>query len=82
MLLEQMCKFQIAPGATVFMGDSMKDLQAAQAAGCEPVLVRTGNGSTVEPQAAGFGVSRIYDDLATFATAEISAQQAREAARQ
>lgn len=30
----------------IFIGDSLKDLQAAQAAACRPVLVRTGKGET------------------------------------
>jgi D-glycero-D-manno-heptose 1,7-bisphosphate phosphatase len=52
-----------APAATLFVGDSLRDLQAAAAAGCEGALVRTGNGARTEPEARALGVARIYDDL-------------------
>ena len=52
---------------TCFVGDSLKDVQAAIAAGCEPVLVRTGHGRTTEDQATALGVTGVYDDLAQFA---------------
>lgn len=49
----------------VFIGDSDKDLLAASAHGCKPVLVRTGNGSAVE---ASFDTTRrhnipVFDNL-------------------
>lgn len=47
-----------------YVGDSMKDICAANAAGCEPVLVLTGNGretaKMIHPGPA------IFKDLATF----------------
>jgi D-glycero-D-manno-heptose 1,7-bisphosphate phosphatase len=57
-----------------FIGDSMADIQAAQAAGAQPILVRSGNGRQTEAQhrAALAGVA-IYDDLAAAATALIAA---------
>lgn len=51
-----------------FVGDSLRDLQAAQSFGCIPVLVRTGNGFNTEknlPQA--FNNIAIFDDLLAFA---------------
>jgi len=55
------------------VGDSMRDIEAALAAGCKPVLVRTGNGRKAEkelgkhrPQVA------VYDDLAAFVSALIA----------
>jgi len=55
------------------VGDSMRDIEAALAAGARPVLVRTGNGRATEGQ---LGASReavtIYDDLAGFAAALIA----------
>jgi len=49
-----------------FIGDSLRDLQAAEAAGCLPVLVKTGN----ENKALA-GIP-IYNDLAQVAEAIIS----------
>lgn len=52
------------------VGDSMRDIEAALAAGARPVLVRTGNGRATEAQ---LGASReavaIHDDLAAFTAA-------------
>jgi len=52
-----------------FVGDSMRDLEAARAAGCRPVLVRTGNGARVECAARAAGYSTVFDSLAAFAHA-------------
>jgi D-glycero-D-manno-heptose 1,7-bisphosphate phosphatase len=53
-----------------FVGDSLKDLQAAQAYGCQPVLVRTGKGVATEVQLnsgetaiASLKNTAIYNDL-------------------
>ncbi len=65
MLEEAMRMFDAGPEATVMIGDSLRDLQAAAAAGCRRILVRTGNGlATIEA-----GLPRavlpvaVYDDL-------------------
>lgn len=53
------------PAETWMVGDDLRDVEAARAAGCRPVLVRTGKGS-------GLTVDRgvaVYDDLAAFAAA-------------
>ena len=46
------------------IGDSLRDLEAAQAAGCQPILVKTGNGEktlqTLPPSLKGIDV---YEDL-------------------
>ena len=54
-----------------FIGDSLKDLQAAQAAGCQPVLVKTGKGegtlSTIRSTSPGIGRPAdipVFTDLA------------------
>lgn len=59
------------------VGDSLRDVQAARAAGAVPVLVRTGNGARIEKEdpTSLRGVA-VYDDLASYASALISAQQA------
>lgn len=40
-------KYPINFKETYFIGDSAKDIQVAQATGCLPILVRTGNGELV-----------------------------------
>jgi D-glycero-D-manno-heptose 1,7-bisphosphate phosphatase len=73
MLLECMNRLDAQPGDTCFVGDSLRDLEAAGAAGCEGVLVRTGNGARLEAQSA-LSRTRIFDDLAAFARAEVRAE--------
>ena len=51
-----------------FIGDTLRDLEAAAAAGAEPVLVRTGNGAQTEralPER--FHNIAVFDDLAAAA---------------
>ena len=63
---------QIAESANIsltnrpFVGESLKDIQAAVAIGAKPVLVRTGNGRNTEAKLDGLDVD-VYDDLAAFA---------------
>ena len=53
-----------------FVGDSMRDIEAARAAGAKPVLVLTGNGQrTLETGAPELDGVAVYDDLAAFAEA-------------
>ena len=54
------------------VGDTARDLQAAQAAGCEPHLVRTGRAAALTPEQLAkwvTGIDRVvvHDDLAAFA---------------
>lgn len=68
-LLERLARhYQVALNGVPVIGDSLRDLQAAQAAGALPVLVRTGNGArtarSLPQELAGVAV---YDDLADFA---------------
>lgn len=51
MLREALAQFRADPAETPFVGDSPGDLEAAKAAGCRRVLVRTGKGR--ETQAKG-----------------------------
>ena len=55
------------------VGDSVRDIEAARAAGARPVLVRTGNGRKAENDLAGKleGVA-VHDDLAAFAAAVVT----------
>ena len=52
-----------------FVGDSPRDIQAAQAANCEPVLVLTGNGQNTHIQHPDIPV---FKDLLTYAKYKIS----------
>jgi D-glycero-D-manno-heptose 1,7-bisphosphate phosphatase len=65
LLLQAMQHFNIAPEDTYFVGDSRRDIDAAIAAHCQPVLVRSGNGSnTTTTDASSLP---IYNDLLAFA---------------
>ena len=67
MLRAAMRDFGVTGPDTCFVGDSQRDVDAALAAGCEPILVRTGNGTVTEPGARAAGVRHVYDDLAAAA---------------
>ena len=68
-LLEQIAhRFGVSLGGVPYIGDSLRDMQAAAAAGCEPHLVCTGrhpellgHSQAPEPFPAG---TRVYADLA------------------
>jgi D-glycero-D-manno-heptose 1,7-bisphosphate phosphatase len=51
MLFEAMARLRVAPEDTVMIGDQLSDLEAAAAAGCRRILLRSGKGSRT--QAAG-----------------------------
>ena len=72
LLLDAMRAFDIAPVATAFVGDSRRDLEAAEAAGCRPVLVRTGNGARTI--AEGAETRWVFESLAEFAEALANAR--------
>ncbi|MGD8416699.1 MAG: D-glycero-beta-D-manno-heptose 1,7-bisphosphate 7-phosphatase [Pseudomonadales bacterium] len=77
MLRSLMAELGEPPGETVMVGDSRRDLEAARAAGCRAVLVRTGNGTITEADAAGLAVEAVYDDLRAFAEVEIARHRHR-----
>ena len=55
---------------TPAIGDSLRDLEAAQAAGATPILVRTGNGRKTEASLSGpLRDIEVFDDLAGAARA-------------
>ena len=72
MLLELMQQLGVPNSATVFVGDSLRDVEAGMAAGCRVVLVRTGNGTAAEAAARKAGVREVYDDLKAFGDAELA----------
>jgi D-glycero-D-manno-heptose 1,7-bisphosphate phosphatase len=66
MLREAMARFGVPAAETVMIGDALVDLQAAAAAGCRRLLVRTGKGRAT--QAAGIPAEllpvAVHEDLA------------------
>jgi D-glycero-D-manno-heptose 1,7-bisphosphate phosphatase len=66
MLREALSRYRVAPEAAPMIGDRLRDLEAATAAGCPRLLVRTGVGA--ETQAEGIPSHvlpvAVYDDLA------------------
>ncbi len=75
MLREAMSQFRVAPSESVMIGDSLIDLEAAVAAGCARVLVRSGKGRAT--QAAGLPREvlpvAIHEDLAGWVAAHLEA---------
>ncbi|MAZ66887.1 MAG: D-glycero-beta-D-manno-heptose-1,7-bisphosphate 7-phosphatase [Kangiellaceae bacterium] len=49
-----------------FVGDSLRDLQAAEAHGAQPILVKTGNGLKTKANPDFNQQTPTYDDLASF----------------
>ena len=70
MLLELAERLKINLNEVPVIGDSVRDLQAARAAGALPVLVRTGNGmETAETLSRDESLENdvpVFDDLAAF----------------
>lgn len=70
MLTDCMSELGALPNTVTFIGDSLKDMQAAQRAGCQPLLVRTlvegrsmAQQTQLEAEATSMGVSEIVDNL-------------------
>jgi D-glycero-D-manno-heptose 1,7-bisphosphate phosphatase len=49
------------------VGDALRDVQAAQAVGARPILVRTGKGRETEQRGEGLEGVELFDDLASLA---------------
>jgi len=69
MLLEIASRVNVDLADVPVVGDSLRDLQAADAAGAQPVLVRTGKGTKTEADPALPRGARIYDNLAAMVRA-------------
>ena len=73
MLLDIGKRLGVAPSRVHAVGDSIRDVDAALAAGCQAVLVRTGYGREAEQE---LGARRervaVYNDLAAFSAALIA----------
>ncbi len=50
MLLEALATFDADPASTFFVGDMLRDMEAAVAAGCPRILTRTGKGAKLEAE--------------------------------
>lgn len=71
MLREALAEFNAEPAATPFIGDALRDLQAAAKAGCPRLLVRSGKGA--KTQAAGLPAEvlpvAVHEDLSAAVSA-------------
>ena len=67
MLLEVARRFNVALENTYMVGDALRDVQAAAAAGARPVLVLTGRGRKTRDEGKLPPGTAVYDDLASFA---------------
>lgn len=73
MLLELAGLFETTLDEVPFIGDSLRDLETAVAAGARPMLVRTGNGAEAESSLTGALTNvEVFDDLAAAAAALIN----------
>ena len=75
MLLEISDRLSIGLSGVPFVGDSLRDLEAAAAAGAMPVMVKTGRGRLTQEQLSQgelshtLGQTPVYADLAAFTDA-------------
>ena len=67
MLLEIGRRFNISLESTYMVGDALRDLQAAAAAGAKPVLVLTGKGKKTQKDGGLPPGTAVFPDLAAFA---------------
>ena len=67
MLLEIASRFNVSLGSVYMVGDALRDLEAAAAAGAKPVLVLTGKGAKTKTEGGLPPGTRIFPDLAAFA---------------
>ncbi len=73
MLKKIATEFEVNLERAPYVGDSLRDLIAAQTAGCEPVLVLTGKGQITlsEGLPTQLRNTRVYPDLAAFVDAQL-----------
>ena len=67
MLLEVARRFNVSLDDTYMVGDALRDLEAAAAAGARPVLVLTGKGTKTRDEGKLPPGTRVFADLAAFA---------------
>lgn len=76
LLLQIEAQFGCSLKGRPVIGDSARDLEAAQATGARAILVRTGNGVAAEAGLGGDHPLEVFDDLAAAASALISEEVA------
>jgi D-glycero-D-manno-heptose 1,7-bisphosphate phosphatase len=69
MLLEIAERFNVALAGVPAIGDSLRDLQSAKAAGARPILVLTGKGEQTRESGGLADGTEVYQDLAAAALA-------------
>jgi D-glycero-D-manno-heptose 1,7-bisphosphate phosphatase len=67
MLLEVARRFNVSPHNTYMVGDALRDVQAAAAAGVRPVLVLSGRGTKTRDAGGLPPGTAVFDDLGAFA---------------
>lgn len=67
MLVEIAHRFNVSIGEVYMVGDALRDLQAAAAAGAKPVLVLTGKGRKTQKEGNLPPGTAVFSDLAAFA---------------
>lgn len=79
MLIEAMTNFGLGPRDTVMIGDDRRDLEAAKAAGCARILVRTGKGARTQADGIPHALLpvAVYDRLIDAADALLGAADDR-----
>ncbi|MDY6942331.1 MAG: D-glycero-beta-D-manno-heptose 1,7-bisphosphate 7-phosphatase [Pseudomonadota bacterium] len=69
-MLEQIARYyHVSLDGVPFVGDASRDIDAARAAGAQPILVRTGRGSDNEALYSYSEAIPVFDNLAAFANA-------------
>lgn len=66
-------RFDTTLAGVPVIGDSLRDLQAAQMVGAKPILVKTGKGERTLAKGEGLNGIPVYDDLAAAVTALLEA---------
>ena len=67
MLIEIAKRFNVSLDDTYMVGDALRDLEAAAAAGAKPVLVLTGKGKKTQKEGGLPPGTMVFPDLAAFA---------------
>jgi D-glycero-D-manno-heptose 1,7-bisphosphate phosphatase len=68
MVIEIAHRFNVSLDEVYMVGDALRDLQAAAAAGAKPVLVLTGKGKKTQKEGKLPPGTAVFPDLAAFAT--------------
>jgi D-glycero-D-manno-heptose 1,7-bisphosphate phosphatase len=63
MLVEIARRFEVDPASMTLVGDTLRDLQAAEAVGAQPVLVLTGKGRAALREGGLPATTRVRTDL-------------------